>query len=91
MKALAFTLKESLTIKKNTNKYKYFKIKEIREIIDHINNIKVLILLGALLLLILSVAFNLYYFAIILSTMVIISYFGLNIYQKIMDNKLIHR
>ncbi len=91
MKALAFTLKESLTIKKNTNKYKYFKIKEIREIIDHINNIKVLILLGALLLLILSVAFNLYYFAIILSTMVIISYFGLNVYQKIMDNKLIHR
>lgn len=91
MKALAFTLKESLTIKKNTNKYKYFKIKEIREIIDHINNIKVLILLGALLLLVLSVAFNLYYFAIILSTMVIISYFGLNVYQKIMDNKLIHR
>ncbi len=90
MKALADNLKDNLTIKKNTNKHNYLKIKEIREIIDHINNIKVLILLIALVLLVICVAFNLYYFAIGLSSMVILVYFGLNFYQKIMDNKLIH-
>ena len=90
MKSLAFSLMDSLTIKKNTNKYNYFKMKEIKGIIDHINNIKVTILIVDLLLLVLSVAFDLYYFAIILSIMVIIAYFGLGIYQKVMGHKITH-
>ena len=91
MKALALNLKNKLTIKKNTHKNHYLKIKEIKENIDHINNIKVLILLIALLLLIISIAFNLYYFAIIFGGMVIITYFGLNVFQKIMNYKIINQ
>lgn len=77
-------------IKKNTNKYNYFKMKEIREIIDHIDNIKVVMLLTALLSIIVTVAFNLYLVAITLGAVVILAYFGLDLYQMIMDRKLIH-
>ena len=90
LKAQAINLMENLMIKKNTNKYNYFKMKEIREIIDHIDNIKVVMLLTALLSIIVTVAFNLYLVAITLGAVVILAYFGLDLYQMIMDRKLIH-
>lgn len=89
MKALANSLKDNLTIRKNTNKHNYLKLKEIKENIEHLNNIKVIMLFIALLLLVLSVALNMYILAIVFGSAVVIAYFGLNIFQKVIAYKTI--